>query len=311
MAKPNRFPLHATLFVTQIAFASLAVEGKIAMAPPRSVSPFALAMTRILAGAIVFAIAARLARAPRVSSWADRGRLAMLSLFGIVINQALFLAGLSRTSPMSATLLVATIPVFTAAVAAIAGRGRITLRTAAGIALAILGIATLSGFKLPLRGDLFVMLNAASYAIYVVFAKDVLTKYGTWTVMAWVFGCGAFFFAPLGGLALVHDAPLWSASARWFVAYVVLVPTVIAYWLSGWALRRATPTLVTIYVYLQPIFVAVLAYLQLGQPVTLTTLLAGALIFGGVTVVASAQTPLPDYTEAHGSIRRDGPDLSS
>jgi drug/metabolite transporter (DMT)-like permease len=119
------------LLITQIAFASLAVEGKLAMSPRYGVSPTALAMTRILGGAILFGLAARSLKSPRVTSWADRGRLTLLSLFGIVINQALFLTGLRLTSPMSATLLVATIPVFTAIILASASRCSASLRSTA------------------------------------------------------------------------------------------------------------------------------------------------------------------------------------
>jgi len=296
--EPIQGRVHLALLVTQVAFASLAVEGKLAMAPPCSVSPLALAMTRILGGALVFAIIASASRSPKVTSVRDRLRLAGLSIFGIVLNQALFLAGLSRTSPMSATLLVATIPIFTTAVAVLARKERLTVRSVLGIACALFGIATLSGFALPASGDALVLLNAMSFAVYVVFAKDVLERYGTWTSMAWVFGSGAVLFAPIGGVALAHDAPRWTREAIELVAFVVLVPTLLGYGLSAWALKRAKPTVVTIYVYIQPIIVAVLARIQLDQPVPARAIAASIFIFGGVAVVATSRSR--GYTERHG-----------
>ncbi len=287
--------LHVVLVLVQIAFGSLAVEGKLAMSPAYGVSPRALAMSRILGGAVAFASvsAARRARggaSPKaVRSVRDVAELAALALFGIVLNQALFLAGLRKTSPVSATLLVATIPVFIAIVAAVSGRDRLTPRGLAGVALAILGIAAITGFALPASGDLLVLLNSLSYAVYVVFAKGPLARHGTATVVAWVFGLGAVLFAPFGGPALIREAPGWSAGAIGLVAFVVLVPTVFAYGLNAWALRRATPTLVAVYVYLQPLVVTALAWAQLGPRVERPTVGGGLLVLAGVTVVATGK----------------------
>ena len=278
--------VHVALVIVQLAFASLAVEGKLAMSPRFGVSSLALAMVRILGGAAVFLVAHLVLRTPRVRSLRDALELGALALFGIVINQALFLAGLQRTSPVAATLLTATIPVFTALVAALAGRGRITLRAGAGIAIAVFGIAVLSGFKAPGAGDALVIVNAASYAIYVVFAKKMLARYGTVTVVAWIFGWGAILFAPVGVVTLVREAPGWPAAAGGILAFVVLVPTVIAYSVNAWALRRAAPTLVTIYVYLQPLLVAALAWIQLGQAPPPSAAFAAPFILAGVTLVA-------------------------
>lgn len=279
--------VHAALVLVQVAFASLAVEGKLAMDPAHGVAPAALAMARIAGTAVVFVAAHLALRTPRVHRWSDVGRLALLSLFGVVLNQALFLRGLHLTSPLAATLLVATIPVFTPLIAAAAGRDRFGARTGVGLALAVFGVAILSDFATPHAGDTLVLVNAACYSVYVVFARGVLERYGTVTVVAWVFGVGAVMFAPFGGLPLLDDAPRWSGETRALVAFVVLVPTIVAYSVNAWAMARARPGLVTIYVYLQPLVVAVLAWAQLGQPLAPRVVAAGLAILAGVGVVAS------------------------
>jgi len=280
------------LFFVQLAFGTLPVEGKIVMNPPLSVSPQALAMMRILGGALVFVPAYVLSSsAPKVATFRDRFTLVLLAIFGVALNQALFLQGLSRTSPMSATLLVATIPLFTAIIAVLVGRDRMNFHTAAGLALAVFGVFVLSHFALPKAGDLFVLLNASSYAVYVVFSKSTVMKYGTLAVMAWVFGAATILFAPIGALALVRDVPHWSPAAYGYVAFVVLVPTILAYAVNAWALRRATPTLVTIYIYLQPLVVIMLSALQLGQTPPIASLFGGLFILAGVTTVALRKSP--------------------
>jgi drug/metabolite transporter (DMT)-like permease len=280
--------VHLALFVVQVAFGSLAVEGKLAMSPRFGVSPPALAMARILGAALVFVPASFVFRAPRVRSLRDGLELAMLSLFGVVLNQALFLAGLRQTTPVSATLLVATIPVLTAVISAISGRDRVRPRAAIGIAVALFGVGVLTRFTLPHRGDALVLCNAASYATYIVLSPRTLARYGTLTVLAWIFGAAAVLFAPVGGLALAREAPAWPAHTLALVAFIVLVPTALSYSLNAWALARANPALVTIYIYVQPLVVAALAWAQLGQAPELTTLLAGLFILAGVAIVATA-----------------------
>lgn len=289
-AGSERTPLrvHAALLVVQVAFGTLPVEGKLALAPGSGVSPAALAMARILGGAVALAGALAAQRAAPRPTRKDALRLAVLSVFGIVLNQVLFLEGLSRTSPVSATLLVATIPVLTMAASMLAGRERPTAARALGIAVALLGTAAIANFAVPAAGDLLVLLNAASYAVYLVAAKGLLARYGAGVVVAWVFGWGVLLFAPFGGGALVRELPAWSASSAALVGFIVVVPTILAYGLNAWVLRRASPLLVATYVYLQPVVAILLARVQLGQALELHTAIGAALIFAGVAMVARA-----------------------
>jgi drug/metabolite transporter (DMT)-like permease len=65
------------------------------------------------------------------------------------------------------------------------------------------------------------------------------------------------------------------------------VPTIVAYLLNAWALGRSSATLVTIYIYLQPLIAAVLAWAQLGLGISRRAGLAAVLILLGLGVVAS------------------------
>jgi drug/metabolite transporter (DMT)-like permease len=69
------------------------------------------------------------------------------------------------------------------------------------------------------------------------------------------------------------------------VVYIVLIPTVGAYYLNAWALTRVAPSIVAIYIYLQPLLAFSLAPLVLGESWNSRTLVACALIFAGVAVV--------------------------
>jgi drug/metabolite transporter (DMT)-like permease len=283
--------VHLVLMGVQLAFASLAVEGKLAMGPTMGVDPTALAMARIAGGAVVFGALAAWTTGGRPQSGLDLLKLAGLSLLGIVINQWLFLRGLRQTSPLSATVLVASIPVFAAVASVVLGRERAGWRTFAGLGLSALGIAVLARFHLPSGGDLLVLINALSYGLYLALAQPMIQRLGSLRAMAWVFGMGALLLLPWGGAALFNDMHRWSSGAWFMVAFIVTVPTVLAYLGNAWALARAKPSQVAVYIYLQPLIVGALAWIQLGQPIESRLAVSAVFILAGVTLVALRPTP--------------------
>jgi len=97
---------------------------------------------------------------------------------------------------------------------------------------------------------------------------------------------------PAFGLSsLLHELPTLTERGAYLLGYLVVVSTIIGYLANAWALGRSTATLVTIYIYLQPMIAGTLAYVQLGQALAPHILIAGALIFAGVTLVATRPNP--------------------
>jgi drug/metabolite transporter (DMT)-like permease len=290
-AEPGAWATHVALLIVQVAFAAQAVEAKIAMAPiaagGEGVSPSALAMTRMLGAGVFFQVYARATGKLVKTSWRDQLWLAGLSMMGIVLNQVLFLAGLALTTPMTAALLAVTIPVLAAGMAVAIRHEVMSAKLALGLGLAIAGVVSLTGIHSVDVGAVVVLLNCLSYAAYIVFSRTTIKRLGALTVIAWLFAWGAVLFAPIGAFALVSNAPGWSHRAWAFVAFIVLVPTIIAYLSNAWALGRSSATLVTAYIYLQPALCAALAWVQLGQGLTARHGIAAALIVLGVGVVAS------------------------
>jgi drug/metabolite transporter (DMT)-like permease len=289
--------VHLALLVVQLAFASQAVEGKIAMgarvAGGEAISPFALAMVRMLGAAAFFQLFTRATRQLRPTTAPDQRVLAGLSVLGIALNQALFLFGLRLTTPMTSALLGVTIPVLAAVLAVGAGQESVSTRLIAGLGSSIAGVAWLTGVGHVDIGGLVVLANCASYAAYIVYSRETIRRLGALTVVTWIFTWGAFLFAPLGLPHVVAELPGWTPRGWGFIAYIVVVPTIVAYLCNAWALGRSTATLVTIYIYVQPLLTALLAWLQLGQAVTSRMLVAAILIVIGVTVVATRPNATP------------------
>lgn len=254
--------------------------------------PEALAMMRMTGGALFFQAVVRVT-APLGAgiSRGDHARLAGLSIFGIALNQTLFLLGLRWTSPFSTSLLGATIPIFAAGLAVLFGKEKMSWRTVIGLALAMLGVVSLIGYGSLDRGAILVALNSLSYALYVVLSRDVVLRVGALRSVAWIFTYAALLFAPFGMKPMLTQLPLLTPRGWMFTAYILVMPTIVAYLLNAWALARSSATLVTIYIYLQPLIAALLAWIQLGTGISQRAWLAAALILSGLSIVVTRQPP--------------------
>jgi drug/metabolite transporter (DMT)-like permease len=301
---PAAWTTHAALFLVQIAFASQVVEAKLLMLPRarggEELFPEALAMSRMIGSAIFFQALALRPQKPSAAQTTESTRLggtmhaklAGLGAIGIALNQTLFIYGLRESSPFVASILGATIPVLTAALAVLLRKERATWRTAGGLSLSFSGVLWLTGVGSGGahdaggvdRGAILVALNSVASAVYFVLSRDVVRALGSIRVMAWIFTYGALLFAPLGMSAFLTELPLLSSRGALLLAYIVIVPTIVGYAVNAWALARTSASLVTIYVYIQPLVAGVLARVQLGASVSSRAGVAALLILGGVAV---------------------------
>lgn len=282
---------HLALVAVQVLFGSWPIVGKIAL---RAMPATTLVAFRVGGAALAFLVLQRaIGRASRSVARKDFGRLALYSLLGVALNQLLFVKGLALiSSVINATLLATTIPVFTLVVSIMLGYDRVSVRRAFGIVMAACGVVYLvdpanadfsSGNTL---GNILLVANSLAYGAYIAISKDMLRRYGALTVITWVFVFGAVVTIPFGLFGLSQtsferlDAGVWLA-----VLYIILAPTVGAYYLNAWALARVQPSTVAVYIYLQPLIAFALAPLILGERWTSRAWIASGLILAGVSIV--------------------------
>lgn len=279
-------PYVALVFV-QVFFGTLPVFGKVAM---REMTPFTLAAMRGVFGALLLTLAARALSGPAPrQTLRERAHVAFLALFGIVANQVLFITGLHRTTATHATLLIATVPVFTIVAGLLMGRESPTARRLLGVPVAFGGVVFLldpSGLAFgggTLVGDVLVTLNAAAYAFFLVAARDVLARRSALSFVAQAFRYGAIPIVVIALPDLVRLRPSeLSGAALGSVAGAVLLGTVGAYALNAWALARTGASTTAFFIYIQPLFAGALAFLVLGEEPSPRLFGAAALIFAGV-----------------------------
>ena len=133
----NRYLPHAALLGVQGLFGSLPVIGKVVLAvmPPIALVGFRVGITALIL-VVVQAIRGRL----WLRSRRDYLIMAGLSVFGVTLNQLLFIGGLSLTKASNTSLLAATIPIFTLAVSVVAGYERLRTGKVLGMLLAVIGV---------------------------------------------------------------------------------------------------------------------------------------------------------------------------
>ena len=292
MSRPRNSPgPHVALFAVQAIFGTWPVLGKIAL---RAFPSAGLVALRVGGAAVAFMLLLGVGRRLTVPRRGDLARLALYSLLGVVLNQFLYLKGLSLSTAVNAALLNATIPVFTLLVGALLGRERLTARVSLGTLVAAAGVVYLID---PLRaslggdtmfGNMLLVANTFCYGAYLAVSQRVFRRYGALTAMTWLFAIGSLAAVPFGGYHLAQtDFSAVSAGVWLVVVYTVLVQTVGAYYLNAWALERVTPSTVAVYIYLQPLFAFALAPLVLGagEMPGVRHAVATALIFAGVAVV--------------------------
>ena len=285
----SRFRPHVALVLVQILFGSWPILGKVAL---RSMSSSSLVACRLTGAAIALALLQRrftpLFRMPLK----DLFVLILCSALGVVGNQFLYVKGLSLTTVINATLLSTTIPVYALAVSILFGYDKWSLKRLGGIVLSALGVIYLinpSRADLAFHataGNLLILINSFLYAVYIVISKDLFERYGALNVITWIFLLGSVVTVPVGIYAFQQEnlgaigINVWAA-----VAFIILFPTVGAYYLNAWALTRVSPSTVAIYIYLQPLVAFGFAPLLLGEEWNSRTLVATVLIFGGVAMV--------------------------
>jgi drug/metabolite transporter (DMT)-like permease len=251
-----------------------------------------LVAVRIAGAAVAFLLLQRQLRPLFRMPLKDFAWLTLCSSTGIVGNQFLYVTGLSLTTAINATLLSTVIPVSTLLISVVFGSDRLSLRRIVGIGLAAAGVVYLvnparADFSMQTTiGNLLIVVSSLLYGTYIVISKDLFQRYGALNVITWMFIVGALVTIPVGAYSVGNEHLRLAGKGVWLaVVFVILFPTVGAYYLNAWALTKVTPSTVAVYIYLQPLIAFGLAPLLLGESWNSRTIAAALLIFAGVGVV--------------------------
>ena len=288
---PSKFKIHSALLIVGLIYGANYSIAKIAM--PVYIGPFGIIFVRVIVGTALFFIFDSIAGSEKIKYKRDYLKLAGLSLIGITINQLMFFKGLNLTTPISASVIMTSSPIIVLTASYFILKERITINKIIGIALGATGAIMMigvDGFSMSsdtFLGNLFVLINATSFSIYLVLVKPLMMRYKPLTIIKWVFFFGMIVVVPIGLKEfLLVDWYAFPAEAWYSLLYIVLGTTFFAYLLNTWALQFVSPSVVGYYIYLQPVFATLVAFSIRGDRITINEVFYATLIFAGVYLVS-------------------------
>jgi drug/metabolite transporter (DMT)-like permease len=195
--------------------------------------------------------------------------LASCGLFGVAVNQLFFFNGLMRTSPVNASVIMTTTPILVFILSLFILKEKPQLIKVIGLIIGAVGailftLQTKQDETASLLGDLFIFANAASYALYMVLVKPLMKRYKPLTVITWVFTFGFIFVLcwPFGYIEFqATNFGELSSNVLSLLLFVVIGVTFLPYLLMVYAMKRVSPSVSSIYIYIQPVLTAFFVYL--------------------------------------------------
>jgi len=222
---------------------------------------------------------------------ADSRRILALGLLGHGLYQALFIQGTYLTSAGNTALLLATIPVWVAAMAALTRAEATGPLIWLGIGLSVAGIVlvTLGGSKSVTlggdtwRGDLLLVFGTFFFAFFTLKSKDLLQKYSPLQFTAWTMTAGAagLTLLSLRGLAAQNWGAVGLTGWGGLVYSATLAIAAGNYvWTNG--VRKLGAARTAVYNNLTPVTAMVTGSLFLDETVTWLQATGAALIISGL-----------------------------
>ncbi|MBC7850956.1 MAG: DMT family transporter [Chitinophagaceae bacterium] len=262
------------------------------------IGPFGLNVLRVAVSTVLLWILILFSNTKAGIEKKDLGRFLLCSLTGVVINQMLFIKGLSMTLSIHASLLILVTPLFITGFAAWLGLERLTFLKIAGLITGISGAVMLSLDRKHggnnddvFWGDIFIIINAISYAFYFVLVKPLMQRYNPVHVVRWVFTFSLILVIPLGWEDLRRVD--WAMAAPTEIAaiiFIVIGATFFAYLFNLYGIHHLGAGITGTYIYTQPVFAAIIAVLVLNEVFTVYKALAAFLILIGVFLVGLKKT---------------------
>jgi drug/metabolite transporter (DMT)-like permease len=230
-------------------------------------------------------------RWPRGRDWLGVAALGVLfyAVFFVLYNAAFV-----YTTAARGALALSTLPLLTMVIAALLGIEALSARKAAGVAIAVGGVAIalpsgLAGAPAGAwRGDLIMAGGALCMALYSVWSRPFIVRSSALCFVTAGMGTGAACLAVIAwlrggfGAALEFGAPQWAA-----VASLGILAAAVSFYLWVFALERTTPTRVANTITVNPLTAALLAVPLLGEPIGLNLVLGLAAVGAGIWIAST------------------------
>lgn len=270
---------------------------------PHYIDAYGFILLRVGGSAILFWIVWLIMRMLKIGPYEkialnDFPRIIACAFFGVALNMLTFFKGLSMTSPISAAVIMVCTPLIVLILSAIIIKEKMRKRKILGILLGLFGTSFLILYGKSVEnnsnvslGNFLVLVNAVSYGYYLVIVKKLMDKYNAFTFVKWIYLFGFIMVIPFGLSQFQSvDWAVLPTDIIWKIGFVVVFSTFFTYLLNLLSMRELKPTLVAVFIYLQPLFATVFA-ISLGKDeLSWVKISSAILIFTGVYLVTDKKS---------------------
>lgn len=252
-------------------------------------TPMMLALMRyIVAAACLVPITLGVEKSMRLRR-RDIWPMLLSALTGITLYYWFEYNGIQRTSAVSASLILAAIPIMTMVAEAAVDRVRLRPAQVAGAVISLAGVALimLSGKdegQASLLGDVLILGASVVWVLYIFISRKLREQYSSLSMNAWQALMAVVTFLPLtvGDTCDLAAIP-WDGWAA--MAVLAVVCSALCYYLYGNALFEMSPLASAIFINLIPLTTMVGGVVLLGETLTWLTVLGGGMIIGSIFLV--------------------------
>jgi drug/metabolite transporter (DMT)-like permease len=224
--------------------------------------------------------------APRIrrSGWRAATLLGLMLAAGFVLQTA----GLQRTTVSSTGFITGLYVVFTPIFAFVLFRIRATRGLVAGVALATVGLALLSGVGVgEPGGDALVLAASAVYSLQIALLERYARLYDpvafTFVEMLAAFGGCALVAVALGQVEVPHGWTVWGA-----LLVTGVFSSALGFLVQTWAQRRTSATRTALAFTMEPVWTAFFGYWLADDRLGAVGWTGAALIMAGIIVAEPA-----------------------
>jgi drug/metabolite transporter (DMT)-like permease len=278
-----RFRVDLLLLVVAVSWGSTYLVAKELVAPNSVVALLALRM--LLAAAIMAAVVT--ARRRRLTT----AELRVGAILGVLLTAvfAFETFGIAHTSATNAGLIISLTIVFTPILDSVVSGRRLPGRFFLAAAIAVIGVVLLAGnggFRAPTLGDLLILVAAIVRAVHVTSmhklttAKPMDSLHLTAVQLA---TCAALFSATSAfyGESIPRYLSQLDPGRVLLFLYLVLICTVFAFLVQTWAVRRTSPSRVSLLLGTEPVWAAIVGIAIAHDHLVLTGNCGIALVLAG------------------------------
>jgi len=220
-------------------------------------------------------------------------RLGFVGFLG-VFSYTIAAWGLMHTSVVHYSLIYGLLPSCTAALSVLSGHDRMTIPKCLGVLFSLGGCVVAICFAVPDGeaavhwGDLFVLLFTVMMSAHIVFSSGIVKRFGVMVSNTVMFGSSS--------LLLLFGSMPWSEALQEEASPLIMLSvlyigcaTAAVFLLRCRSLQTLSPATVGTYHNLIPVCTVLLAYVWLGEPLGLSTVVGGIMVILGAEVVRRPQ----------------------